>query len=120
MSLDALNLPELGIVSSSCVQLYRPLKHYFPILKPVYVGALWSGAIAVAPHLITHTDITNSDVLSVALLTTGISNSADIKDVAEDKKNGIYTIPVMFGEKPSRALSAALFAASAYTSRIFI
>ena len=118
--LDALNLPELGLVSSSCVQLYRPLKHYFPILKPMYVGALWSGAITIVPHLITHTEITNSDVLSVALLTTGISNSADIPDVAEDRRNGIHTIPVMFGEKPTRALSAALFAGSIYTSRIFI
>lgn len=118
--LDSLNLPELGIMSSSCVQLYRPLKQYFPILKPVYVGTLWSGAIAVVPHLITHTEIANSDVLSVALLTTGISNSADIKDIDEDRRNGIHTIPVTFGEKPTRALSAALFAASAYTSRIFI
>jgi len=118
--LDSLNLPELGIMSSSCVQLYRPLKQYFPILKPVYVGTLWSGAITVVPHLITHTEITNSDVLSVALLTMGISNSADIKDIDEDRRNGIHTIPVTFGEKPTRALSAALFAASAYTSRIFI
>jgi len=118
--LDALNLPEWGLVEASCIQLYGPLKRTFPLLKPVYVGTLWSGAITVVPHLISHVDIINSDILSMALLTMGVSNSADIKDVDEDRRNGIHTIPVMFGEKPTRALSACLFAGSAYTSGIFM
>ena len=54
----------------------------------------------------------------MGLLATSVSNMADIEDVEDDIKNGIYTIPARFGINPTRALSAGLFMGSVYKSGI--
>jgi hypothetical protein len=108
--LDASGLPHWGLVEAVCVQSYGPFKRAVPFLKPFYVGALWSCATTIVPHALAHVDTSPRDALAMALLTTAVSNHADIPDVGEDRANGIHTIPVMFGPSVATAFSVALCA----------
>ena len=101
-----------------CILLYPSFKQNLPLLKPFYVGTFWAGAISVVPHLIAHTDVIENETIAMGLLATSVSNMADIEDVEDDIKNGIYTIPARFGINPTRALSAGLFMGSVYKSGI--
>ena len=100
------------------IVLYPSFKQNLPLLKPFYVGTFWAGAISVVPHLIAHTDVVQDEVLAMGLLASSVSNIADIEDVEDDVKNGIYTIPARFGVLPTRALSTGLFLGSVYKSGI--
>jgi 4-hydroxybenzoate polyprenyltransferase len=100
------------------IVLYPSFKQNLPLLKPFYVGTFWAGAISVVPHLIAHTDVVQDEVLAMGLLASSVSNIADIGDVEDDVKNGIYTIPARFGVLPTRALSTGLFLGSVYKSGI--
>ena len=101
-----------------CILLYPSFKQNLPLLKPFYVGTFWAGAISVVPHLIAHTDVIENETIAMGLLATSVSNMADIEDVEDDIKNGIYTIPTRIGVLPTRALSAGLFLGSVYKSGI--
>jgi len=100
------------------IVLYPSFKQNLPLLKPFYVGTFWAGAISVVPHLIAHTDVVQDEVLAMGFLASSVSNIADIEDVEDDVKNGIYTIPARFGVLPTRALSTGLFLGSVYKSGI--
>ena len=100
------------------ILLYPSFKQNLPLLKPFYVGTFWAGAISVLPHLIAHTDVVQDQVVAMGLLASSVSNTADIEDVEEDVRNGIYTIPARFGVLPTRALSTGLFLGSVYKSGI--
>ena len=99
-----------------CILLYPSFKQNLPLLKQFYVGTFWAGAISVVPHLIAHTDVIENETIAMGLLASSVSNMADIEDVEDDIKNGIYTIPARFGINPTRALSAGLFMGSVYKS----
>ena len=99
-----------------CILSYPSFKQNLPLLKPFYVGTFWAGAISVVPHLIAHTDVIENETIAMGLLASSVSNMADIEDVEDDIKNGIYTIPARFGINPTRALSAGLFMGSVYKS----
>ena len=101
-----------------CILLYPSFKQKLPLLKPFYVGTFWAGAISVVPHLIAHTDVIENETIAMGLLASSVSNMADIEDVEDDIKHGIYTIPARFGINPTRALSAGLFMGSMYKSGI--
>ena len=101
-----------------CVLAYPEFKRQFPILKPFYVGLFWSGAITIVPHLIANVDIDYEQTQAIAMLASGVSNTADIEDVDDDVENGIYTIPSRYGIQATRAISAGLFIGSAYKSGI--
>jgi hypothetical protein len=101
-----------------CILMYPSFKQNVPLLKPFYVGTFWAGAISVVPHLIAHTDVIENEMIAMGLLATSVSNMADIEDVEDDIKNGIYTIPARFGINPTRAISAGLFMGSVYKSGI--
>ena len=101
-----------------CILLYPSFKQNLPLLKPFYVGTFWAGAISVVPHLIAHADVIENETIAMGLLASSVSNMADIEDVDDDTKNGIYTIPARFGINPTRALSAGLFMGSMYKSGI--
>jgi hypothetical protein len=98
--------------------MYPEFKKQFPLLKPFYVGTFWTGAITVVPHLISNIDINYDHTLSIGLLTTAISNLADIDDVYTDENNQIYTIPSRYGVTNTRLLSTGLFIGSVYKSGI--
>lgn len=100
------------------ILVYPSFKQSLPILKPFYVGTFWAGAISVVPHLIAHVDVIPDETIAMGLLTTSVSNMADIEDVDDDVKNGIYTIPATFGVVPTKVLSAGLFIGSVYKSGI--
>jgi hypothetical protein len=100
------------------ILLYPSFKHNLPLLKPLYVGTFWAGAISVVPHLIAHVDIVENETIAMGLLASSVSNMADIEDVENDIKNGIYTIPATFGVTPTRVFSAGLFMGSVYKSGI--
>ena len=101
-----------------CILLYPSFKRNLPLLKPFYVGTFWAGAISVVPHLIAHTDVIENETIAMGLLASSVSNMADIEDVEDDIKNGIYTIPTRIGVLPTKALSAGLFLGSVYKSGI--
>jgi hypothetical protein len=63
-------------------------------------------------------DVIENETIAMGLLASSVSNMADIEDVEDDIKNGIYTIPATFGVTPTRALSAGLFMGSVYKSGI--
>ena len=100
------------------ILLYPSFKQNLPLLKPFYVGTFWAGAISVVPHLIAHTDVIENETIAMGLLASSVSNMADIEDVEDDIKNGIYTIPSRIGILPTKALSAGLFLGSMYKSGI--
>ena len=100
------------------ILLYPSFKQNLPLLKPFYVGTFWAGAISVVPHLIAHVDVIQDETIAMGLLATSVSNMADIEDIEDDVKNGIYTIPATFGVAPTRALSAGLLLGSVYKSGI--
>jgi 4-hydroxybenzoate polyprenyltransferase len=101
-----------------CILLYPSFKRKLPLLKPFYVGTFWAGAISVVPHLIAHTDVIENETIAMGLLASSVSNMADIEDVEDDIKNGIYTIPTRIGILPTKALSAGLFIGSVCKSGI--
>ena len=100
------------------ILLYPSFKQNLPLLKPFYVGTFWAGAISVVPHLIAHVDVVENETIAMGLLASSVSNMADIEDVEDDIKNGIYTIPATFGVTPTRVLSTGLFMGSVYKSGI--
>ena len=100
------------------ILIYPSFKQNLPLLKPFYVGTFWAGAISVVPHLIAHVNVIENETIAMGLLASSVSNMADIEDVEDDIKNGIYTIPATFGVTPTRALSAGLFMGSVYKSGI--
>lgn len=72
--------------------------------KPFVIGILWAYAIVFLPP----DDVPNDLFLVYSSLYAATSNIADIKDIEEDKENGIITLPVKFGEKATYIVSAVL------------
>jgi len=72
--------------------------------KPFLIGILWAYAIVFLPP----DDVPNDLFLVYSSLYAATSNIADIKDIEEDKENGIMTLPVKFGEKVTYVVSAVL------------
>jgi len=68
------------------ILVYPSFKQSLPLLKPFYVGTFWAGAISVVPHLIAHVDVIPDETIAMGLLTTSVSNMADIEDVDDDVK----------------------------------
>jgi hypothetical protein len=72
--------------------------------KPFLIGILWAYAIVFLPP----DEVPNNLFLVYSSLYAATSNIADIKDIEEDKENGIITLPVKFGEKATYVVSAVL------------
>lgn len=106
--LDAHGMSTWALAETAVIQTYEPFKRTLPLLKPAYVGASWACATCVVPALLTHTDVQYQTAIAMGLLTSAVSNHADISDVEEDRANGVRTVPVMFGPHAARAFSASL------------
>ena len=72
--------------------------------KPFLIGILWAYAIVLLPP----DEVPNDFFLVYSSLYAATSNIADIKDIEEDKENGIITLPGKFGEKVTYVVSAVL------------
>lgn len=94
------NLPLVLVLLSS--EFYKDLKKNLPYLKPFYVAIMWTLSTTILPAVMhdNNYDILNypMDYLPCTLTMFASSNLLDIKDVKEDKENGINTIPVTFGK----------------------
>ena len=83
--------------------------------KPFLTGILWAYAIVILPP----DDVPNDLFLVYSSLYAATSNIADIKDIEEDKENGIITLPVKFGEKATYIVSAVLASVALVTHTTF-
>lgn len=95
-----INMPFVLILLSS--EFYKNLKKNLPYLKPFYVASMWTMSTVILPAVMhdNNYDILNypMDYIPCALTMFASSNLLDIKDIKEDKENGISTIPVTYGK----------------------
>ena len=83
---------------------YIEIKQAIGILKPLYIAVCWVVSFFVIPCLIHEqgnlqidADFLKECVIPTAIIFSG-SLFGDIKDIDEDRKNKINTIPVVFGK----------------------
>lgn len=93
------NMPLVILLVSS--EYYKDLKDKFPITKPFYVSMMWTISSVILPCVLydDNYSILNYpiDYLPCFLNLFAATNIADIKDIEEDKLNGIETLPVKYG-----------------------
>lgn len=108
LALHSAGIEHLALPETACVQLYPAFKRRFAILKPIYVGLGWGGAVCAVPSLIEKREIDVRALVGTACAAAAVSNHADIADVIDDTKNGIETVPARFGRKRALFYSGAL------------
>ena len=93
------NMPLVILLLTS--EYYKDLKDKLPIIKPVYVSIMWTISSIILPCVLydDNYSILNYpiDYLPCFLNLFAATNIADIKDIEEDKLNGIETLPVKYG-----------------------
>lgn len=104
---NILFLPFILILFS--LQWYKDFKPKLGHLKPVFISTLWTACAVILPSVIHDHDYSilsyPQDYLPCTLTIFSASNIIDNKDIIEDKKNGINTIPVLLGEDNSNIIS---------------
>ena len=97
---------------------YKTIKEKVGIFKSSYIAIAWTCGTLILPSIIhdNNYDIYNDyeTCLSLFLLLFSTSNIADIKDIEEDKKNNITTIPVLYGRDKTLLLSYGSIALFSY------
>jgi 4-hydroxybenzoate polyprenyltransferase len=107
------------IYSASPIRLKR-----FPLVS-TFVSAvaslmvLFSGYIIVSPEQNIH-GLPFSIIMLLAVSYTLSLPTKDLKDIEGDKRNGVYTIPVVFGEKWGRIIIGSGIFFSFFLSVIFL
>lgn len=89
---------------------YKYYKKHLGIFKPSYVAMLWSLACVALPYSVSHTYDTKymcMQLLNCHLINYGVSNLLDIKDVDDDRKNNIMTVPVLFSDDVTYGISTS-------------
>ena len=97
---------ELIPVLTTISLYYSQGKKYLFGFKPIVIGFVWAYTIVYLP--VDNVENANSLFFYYAFLFSAASNYADIKDVDDDKKNGVRTIPVMYGNKFAYVVSGVL------------
>jgi len=102
-----LNIPFVALLEIT--KYYKDIKPQLGIFKPAFISILWT-ACAIWMPCILHDH--NYDILSYpmdylpcTLTLFSASNIIDNKDILEDAKNNITTIPVIYGETNSIRIS---------------
>lgn len=89
------------LLTLDTTKYYLDIKRNCGFIKPFYVGAMWTLAFMVLPSLIHDGNWrcleSVTDIATPFFTMAGFSNLADIKDIEEDRANGIQTIPVQYG-----------------------
>ena len=110
------NIPFIFFLLSS--EYYKDIKRNFGLVKSFYVSIMWTFACVILPcALHDHSyDILNYplDYLPCILTIFATSNLNDIKDIEEDKFNGITTLPVFMGKDRSNMLILLCLALSSF------
>lgn len=83
---------------------YKPFKQNFGVLKPLYVASLWTLCLVI-PTLHHGEPIDGWACCTTLGTVAAISNESDIADAPADKREGIMTLPVMYGAEAGRALT---------------
>lgn len=100
-------LPFLYLLTSTLG--YKQFKQNYGYIKPLYIGILWTMGSVILPCVIHdhNYNILNYpfDYLPSVFLLIASSSLLDIKDIDEDKKNGINTLAVSFGEKNCKIIA---------------
>lgn len=90
---------------------YIDIKRNNKIIKPFFVSFMWMCAILILPSVLhdQNYNILESpkDYLSPFFLIFGLTNYVDIKDMEEDRINGIKTIPLKYGKEKTLYLCYA-------------
>lgn len=88
---------------------YKNFKKHFGQFKALYIGLFWTLGCVILPCVLISNDysILNDPTLYLPsfFLMFGSSNLLDIKDIDEDASENINTLPVLYGENNSIALS---------------
>lgn len=90
-------------------EYYSKIKEKYGFLKSIYVASMWTMSSVLLPAII-HDHNFNillypMDYFPVFALIFSSSNLLDIRDIEEDKQNGINTLPVIFGPENSQLFS---------------
>ena len=82
-------------------QFYAKIKPIISTAKPFVVSFFWTMAICCLPFFVEGKPLPDDPLIigSMFILTTALSNMADISDIREDYKNGLYTPAVSMGTK---------------------
>lgn len=101
------NIPFIGLLEVT--NKYKDLKPKLGVYKPAFIAVLWT-ACAIWMPAVLHDHNYNillypQDYLPCTLTIFSSSNIIDNKDIIEDKKNNITTIPVVYGETNSIRIS---------------
>jgi len=111
INIDLLAIEETKLLTIPLTStlFYRQLKEKFGRLKAIYIASFWTIAAVIIPCIWYDHNynilIDPLNYLPCFLSIFGTSNLADIKDIEEDKKNGINTWPVVLGKEKSAQLS---------------
>ncbi len=88
---------------------YKHMKPHLGIFKSIYISVMWCIAIIILPSVLhdNNFDILHEplDYVPYILLMLSTSNRMDEKDIEDDKKNNITTIPVKYGTEISKKIS---------------
>lgn len=103
--------PFLLVLTSTL--FYRDIKKNFGEFKALYISILWTLGSVILPCVIhdNNYEILNypSIYIPSCLLMFGSSNMLDIKDIDEDREDGINTLPIKLGKDKSILLTNTCF-----------
>jgi 4-hydroxybenzoate polyprenyltransferase len=112
-SLAEMRMYEFIPLAVGFLPAYKPFKHNLGPLKPLYVASFWTLCLQVIPTL-HHGEPVDGWACSTTLgIVAAISNESDIADAPADKREGIMTVPVMYGTEAGRALTCGFLGAAA-------
>lgn len=108
------NIPFIALLLST--DYYNEIKKLGPLIKPTYIAVMWTFSAAVLPAIMHdhNYSILNYpiDYLPCAMTMFSSSTILDIKDIEEDKINGVRTIPSVYGLEKSQMLTIFLLGLS--------
>lgn len=111
-----LNIPTTGLLYST--EYYKQLKSQIVGFKPIFVASMWTFSAVILPCILhDHNYSILSDVndyLPCFFLLFACTNLADIKDIDEDRLNGVNTVPIVLGKQNTQILILASLAISSY------
>jgi hypothetical protein len=92
---------------------YKRIKPYLGIFKSLYISLMWCISIIIMPSVLYDNNLhilqEPLNYVPYILLIISMSNRMDNKDVEDDKKNNVLTIPVKYGTEISKKLSNICF-----------
>ena len=108
------NIPFVFILQT--LNTYKKTKPKLGVCKPLYISIMWTLCAVIIPCVLHDHDYSifkyPQDYLPCTLTLFAASNIIDNKDIEEDTKNGINTIPVFYGKDNSNYISIMALIAS--------